>query len=227
MEHEARHSYISSGNTKLGHIPSYSVSPDRSCRPTEYCASICYDRKAARWPTVKKSRETNWEISQSPSFVPDTITAIGNLKRRPKISHTHFRLFEGGDFSSRLNALRWAEIMRSSDYNFLCYSRSLPYHIAGCSTWQPHNLSLYLSIDPSSDLESLAKDIGKPWLTQRPHFAATAPSTGQAITLIHKMRSLLGSSEPVKVKVCRLGSVCQSCLYCWAQKGGDVVFPNH
>lgn len=86
---------ISEGNVKMGSIPSFSVTPLRTCPTGIPCANECYARRMEkrRDNTAKAYRNNTESILHRPNDVVRILTYY--IKRR---NLTHFRFNVAGDF---------------------------------------------------------------------------------------------------------------------------------
>ena len=85
---------ISAKNTKLGKIPSFSMSAKKTCpNKTPWCEKHCYATKLERlYPNVKNAYAVNYKATQKVSFVNSMVREIKN-------SDTDvFRMHVSGDF---------------------------------------------------------------------------------------------------------------------------------
>jgi hypothetical protein len=144
---------ISHENTKIGKIPSFSISAIDSCPgKTTWCSKACYASKIERiYSCAKKSYENNFEIAQSSDFVPMMKAELDKLVKKDT---TTFRFHVSGDFFSVRYIYDWVKLVKAyPTITFFGYTHSwsvqnlLP-HI-GVLRSQP-NVVLFASVDQSS-----------------------------------------------------------------------------
>lgn len=87
---------ISEGNVKMGAIPSFSVTPLRTCPAGIPCANLCYARRMEkrRDNTAKAYRNNTEAVLHRPNDVVRILTYYIKMKNL-----THFRFNVAGDFN--------------------------------------------------------------------------------------------------------------------------------
>lgn len=115
---------------------------------TEHCKKACYAVKAeTAYPTVKPSRQRNFEISRQADFVVRMTFTILSIASRTKKKHIIVRIHESGDFYNRVYANAWLQIMQNcmidSRIRFIAYTKSFVY-FDGVEL--PKNFSLRASV---------------------------------------------------------------------------------
>jgi hypothetical protein len=144
---------ISMSNTKIGKIPSFSISAIDSCPgATTWCSKACYAVKVERiYKGAAKSYEDNFNIAKSPEFV--SLMDI-EIKKLLKKNITTFRLHVSGDFYDVRYIYNWIKLAKANPtMTFFGYT-----HSWGVSNLLPHigifralpNVVLFASVDPSS-----------------------------------------------------------------------------
>lgn len=202
---------ISTGNTKLGAIPSVSLVPWFSCNingPRD-CMRRCYARKLARLrPCVSRCWESNSRIwAEEPSRYFDAIrTYLAGSKP------ARFRWHVAGDIP---NVHYLAEMTRIAkefpSTRFLCFTKS--YNIAAIIRSTPENLTIRVSAWPG------------------PRWAEHRVTLGRALRL--PVAWVLGFKETDsayrlpegKVSVCP--DSCLRCDWCWRKDVPHVGFKAH
>jgi hypothetical protein len=148
---------ISMSNTKIGKIPSFSISAIDSCPgATTWCAKACYAVKVERiYKCAEKSYAENFEVAKSPEFF--TLMDAEIKKLIAKNINT-FRLHVSGDFFDVRYIYNWIKLAKANpSMTFFGYTHSwsvlslLP-HI-GIFRALP-NVVLFASVDEST--------VGKP-----------------------------------------------------------------
>ncbi len=148
---------ISMSNTKIGKIPSFSISAIDSCPgATTWCSKSCYaERLSNLWKNVGKAYDNNFEIAKSPEFFALMDAEIKKLIAK---NINIFRLHVSGDFFDVKYIYNWVKLAKANpSMTFFGYTHSwsvpnlLP-HI-GIFRALP-NVVLFASVDEST--------IGKP-----------------------------------------------------------------
>ena len=102
---------------------------------TENCKKLCYAKKAETvYPSVKPSRQSNFEASRQSDFVANMIYTIETLGHGKgyKGKKIVFRIHESGDFYNKAYTKAWLEIAEhfvNSDLDivFMAYTKSFVY----------------------------------------------------------------------------------------------------
>lgn len=144
---------ISMSNTKLGKIPSFSISAIDSCPgATAWCSKACYAVKISNiYKTAKASYESNFNLTKEPDFVKNMNEKIAKLTSK---GVSACRLHVSGDFYSVKYIYDWIKIAKANPtMTFFGYTHSwsvpnLLAHI-GVLRSQP-NVILFASVDQSS-----------------------------------------------------------------------------
>ena len=86
---------ISMHNTKLGKIPSFSLSSLKTCpSKTPWCEKHCYAKRSeTMYVNVKRAYQTNLESIEKVTFVENMIATIKNVTK-----DNIFRIHVSGDF---------------------------------------------------------------------------------------------------------------------------------
>ena len=143
---------ISKGNTKLGDIPSFSLSSLTTCPgKSQWCSKNCYAFKLEhQYPNVNKSYYNNYQATFEPSFVDSMDKEIKNLIKKGK---KVFRIHVGGDYFSTEYIEKWYKIiLNNPQMKFYSYTRSLINDELLTSLEhlkQLPNITLFASIDSS------------------------------------------------------------------------------
>ena len=144
---------ISMSNTKLGKIPSFSISAIDSCPgATTWCMKACYASKVERiYKVAANAYARNFEATKDSDFVNLMNTEIAKLTKK---GITTFRLHVSGDFYDVRYIYNWLKIVKANPtMTFFGYTHSwsvpnlLP-HI-GILRAQP-NVILFASTDEST-----------------------------------------------------------------------------
>lgn len=121
---------VGKGNTKThDSILIFNLPAIKTCPNCSQCASSCYAMKAERnYPSVRGSRQSNWDSSKRPCFVPRMVELIN--RSGLKVVRVH----ESGDFYSQEYADKWSRIAAlCPNVKFFAYTKS-PYRPVG-SNW--------------------------------------------------------------------------------------------
>ena len=138
---------ISLGNTKLGTIPQFNLTPVKSCLNCSECKKYCYALKSYRqYPGTKTAWDKNLYVCSN-----DLDTFKHEMRDflsvyRPQ----YFRLHSAGDFFNQEYLNAWIRIIR--DYpntTFLAYTKSYDYLKFNDI---PSNFKLFFSIEPNSEM---------------------------------------------------------------------------
>lgn len=115
---------ISMSNTKVGKIPSFSISSIDSCPgATTWCSKSCYASKLERiYKNVNKAYASNYEIAQSPEFVDLMNDEIKKLTNK---NINTFRFHVSGDFFNVRYIYNWIKIAKANpSMTFFGYTHS-------------------------------------------------------------------------------------------------------
>lgn len=110
---------ISLGNSKMGHIPSVSLPPVKTCRPGCPCAAKCYASKLARLrPNVSAAYQRNFDAwNQNPEGFETQVLAAA-------ITTKYFRWHVAGDIlDSTYFRMMCRVARRSSGTRFLAFTK--------------------------------------------------------------------------------------------------------
>ncbi|MCI4436238.1 MAG: hypothetical protein JHC33_05435, partial [Ignisphaera sp.] len=104
---------ISMSNTKIGKIPSFSISAIDSCPgATTWCSKACYAVKIETiYKTAAKSYEDNFNIAKSSEFVSSMDIEIKKLLKK---NITTFRLHVSGDFYDVRYIYNWIKLAKAN-----------------------------------------------------------------------------------------------------------------
>ena len=154
---------ISLGNSKMGAVPSWSLTPGVTCSP-EACKTCfvggCYAKKLYKLrPTVRNAydRNTKFVMENLPEFI--RIMDLWLQLNEPR----RFRVHVSGDFFSREYAEAWIEIAnRNPGTVFLAFTKQFAI-VDGLKF--PENFKLYLSGWPGMEIpEHLRKQYHTAWM---------------------------------------------------------------
>ena len=208
---------ISKSNSKLGKIPSFSMSAGVTCLESAWCKDKCYAKKLERiFPNVKKSYETNYVASQDKDFVTTMNSEISKSKA------TTWRLHVSGDVYNIQYLYNWINIIKTNPtVSFYTYTHSwtnkdmLP-HLEILKNLP--NMTLFISVDESN--RELAKELDNTW---RLAFAGN-----DQIPALKTEFSTNFIQCPQQVKK---GITCEKCKYCFNSKlantTSSVLFQTH
>jgi len=208
---------ISKGNSKLGKIANFNITPLRTCSP-EACNTCgkngCYALKAYRqYPAVRTAWDENTELA-----INDIPTLYQDLRKyfttfKGKI----FRIHSAGDFVSIDYLKMWADIaFEFKNINFMAYTKQfkiLQYFIDIYGrNYMTRNFKIILSSWTGLDIPSeLSYKFSIAWLCE----------DGQnAPVMVYNLKKA-GRS----VRIC--GGDCTVCKYCYEPTGLDVIFIKH
>ena len=110
---------IPKSNAKLGKISSFSLPPGRTCPGmSDVCKTLCYvDKFYRQYPSVRGAYATNWEATESDTFVDDMVAKIHGMPS--------CRQHVSGDFYSHAYIDQWLRIVEACpDTKFWGYTRS-------------------------------------------------------------------------------------------------------
>ena len=144
---------ISLGNTKVGTIPQFNLTPIVSCLNCAECSKYCYAVKSyIQYPNVKTAWDKNYktclcDLDTFKHEMRDFLTIYN-----PK----YFRIHSTGDFFSQDYLNAWFKIIKEfPDITFVAYTKS--YNNRSNHNYLkfnniPKNLMLYFSIEPNERL---------------------------------------------------------------------------
>lgn len=194
---------ISSGNSKTGAIPAFSLTPGCTCSEEARATCFrfgCYACKSYRqYPNVRKAWDTNTDlIKTNLELVEKELTAYFSAMTAPRF----FRLHVSGDFASREYAEMWARVASNAPHtNFLAFTKQWNM-VRGIEF--PDNFSLVLSAWPGTTIpEDLRNIYSVAWLDD--------------------------GTEEIPETAMECPGHCDRCGACWglAKKGIDVKFKKH
>ena len=138
---------ISLGNTKLGTIPQFNLTPVKSCLNCYECKKYCYALKSYKqYPRTKTAWNRNLELCFY--FLP-----IFEHEMREFLTYynpKYFRLHSAGDFFSQDYLNAWIQIIKEfPNITFLAYTKSYD-HLKFNDI--PGNFKLFFSIEPNSEM---------------------------------------------------------------------------
>ena len=112
---------IQPGNTKLGHVPNFSLPAETTCPGrTELCVKHCYARKGHfRQFNVRLAHANNYDLSLKSYFAKNMIAEIAQL------GISVLRMHVGGDFYSAPYIRKWIKIAKACpSTTFFAYTHS-------------------------------------------------------------------------------------------------------
>lgn len=132
---------ISTGNTKMGKIPSWSLRPGEDCTNSELCGVKCYAKKAYRqYPVTRRALTNNRKAVDDGTWIEEVSNFL--TRKAPKL----FRVHVSGDFVTREYAKQWASIARRFPRTkFLAFTKS--FKEVGGIAW-PSNFAIVRSAFP-------------------------------------------------------------------------------
>ncbi len=197
--------HISTGNIKTGSIPSFSLTPGRTCTP-EACKTCfkegCYAEKVYKLrPTVRAAWDSNTSLAVKHEGI-EKLEKFLNLYFDGMTAPRFFRLHVGGDFVSKEYAEMWARVAKKHPLTkFLAFTKA----------WDmvrdvkfPKNFSLVLSGWPGTEIpEDLNAKYSKAYCVM--------------------------SEEEIPDTAINCPGQCEDCGACWAlaQMKTDVYFVKH
>lgn len=200
MKNELK-AHISKGNSKVGRIPNFSLTPGISCS-AEACRTClkegCYACKSYRqYPNVRRAWDEN--TTMSVDFLNYLILEINDwlTKHKP----TYFRIHVGGDFITHEYAEAWAYIAsKHPETRFLAFTKQWD-NIRGVSF--PDNVSIVLSAWRGC---SIPEDLKQQYAV-----------------------AYVSDCDDVPENAIPCGGNCETCHACWglAKRGLNVVFDKH
>jgi hypothetical protein len=153
--------HVSTGNTKLGSIPSISLPPVKTCAPGVPCIKDCYARNIYKmYPNVRAQWDENlatWEENRM-VYVDGVIEWL--VENKP----THFRWHIGGDLPD-WHYLQWVSAIARTFVNvkFMLFTKK--YDLVVGKTF-PENLCVILSMWPY--LANPTADVKRAWVRGDP-----------------------------------------------------------
>lgn len=196
--------HISKGNSKTGAIPSFSLPSGATCSK-EACSTCykqqCYARKLERLRrTVRNAWHENYEIASSD--LPFLEAYLDKFFSRPNAPRL-FRIHVGGDFFSADYFLMWVRLaVAHPDVRFLAFTKQTDV-VRPYVKNLPKNFSLILSAWPGVPLDETCRQyLSVAWVDD-------------------------GKEDRIPSDAVACPGNCESCAYCWAMDGRDVVFKKH
>ena len=190
---------ISTGNRKMGAIPSVSLPPIVTCKHCESCAGLCYAAKLCRiYKTVRESYDRNHKI-----LIENRAGYFSQVKAAAMLTN-YFRWHVSGDIVDADYLHNMCKVARAcKDTKFLCFTKNYEdvnrYFSAGYK--KPRNLQMIFSLP----FDGAAID--------NPHNLPTA-------AVIMK-----GTTPDPNYKIC--GGNCSECacrgVGCWELKKGETI----
>lgn len=197
--------FLSPGNTKLGHIPNFSITAIKTCPGhTNFCVKKCYGRKFEYLrKNCKSAYQLNHEISKKSNFHDLMIKEINNINTK------YFRIHGvSGDFYSSNYIKQWIKIVSSlPNVKFYSYTRS--YRIIKLLPYLEElkklkNVTLFASVDNHINISEIPKNWRIAWLETDNR---------------KKGEFCIEQTKDIK---------CEQCKYCFnGKKQGDVIFLIH
>ena len=214
--------HVSDGNTKLGVIPSFSLTPVMTCRADAPCKDRCYARFAYRcYKQTRRAYDENTKLVQK-----NLIRFENQMNAWLDLYHPQvFRIHVSGDFCSYEYLLAWSRVIRKHpDTLFFCFTKQwdivreymkshhlMPNFTIILSAWVPNgDVKTWC---PPGDL--LAK-LPVAWVVDEKHdeqYSTLAKNIG--VERIGKIRKCSGN--------------CDECGMCFhlRKSNGDVLFRLH
>ena len=198
--------HISTGNSKMGRIPSFSLPSGRSCSAAAckscYCEG-CYAGKLERLrPSVRNAYADNYSVASDD--LPGLESYLNWYFDSPNAPRL-FRVHVSGDFFSAEYLAMWVRVTASHpDTKFLAFTKQ--YNLVG--DWgranMPNNFRIVLSAWPGVEIPD--------GLTQE--FPVAYMQDGRETRVPEDARACSGN--------------CSDCAECWYLGGGQsVVFHKH
>lgn len=198
--------HISTGNVKMGAIPSFSLPCGKTCsaeaRATCYKEG-CYARRLEKLrPSVRNAYAENFRIAHE--NLPDLEAYLNWYFDSPNAPRM-FRLHVAGDFFSRKYLEMWLRVIRSHPATkFLAFTKQYKYIAKLGDDDIPENFRLVLSAWPGVDIPR----------GLRRRFPVTYMQDGRETRIPSTAAKCNGS--------------CSSCAKCWNLPGNQaVVFHKH
>ena len=203
---------ISTGNTKLGAIPSVSLAPWLSCHrngPRD-CTRACYARKLAR---LRKNVSNSWESNaniwaHNPSCYFDAIKKFLYTTNVPR-----FRWHVAGDIPDIAYFNNMRDIAESfGGVHFLAFTKS--YNIMALPDLAiPKNLTIRVSAWP-----------GLQWALNK----GVMLKRGYPIAWVSQLKEAgAGYTDTIPSDAVACPGCCDNCDRCWANDAQHVVFKAH
>jgi hypothetical protein len=146
---------VSTGNTKTGHVPAFSLPPAITCMYRAPCADACYARKAYRqYGEVRRAWDMNHDAAaHAPAFTFDSIADAITREHA-----TLFRVHVSGDFFSKRYMENWYDFARNtrSDVQFLAFTKRYEW-AAQLENTRPLHFTTILSSWPGHTFENPAR----------------------------------------------------------------------
>lgn len=196
--------HISSGNTKMGPVPSFSLPSGLTCSPEarKTCHHDCYYRRhVERFPLVRKYGKQNLDMClNSLAETEEYLNWYFSNPNAPRL----FRIHVGGDFYNAEYFAMWVRVISSHpNTQFLAFTKQFDV-IAEYKEALPENLSLILSAWPGLEIpKKLRSRFPVAWMQD-------------------------GTETRVPSDAIQCTGNCMECkAKCWALSGCDVVFKKH
>lgn len=199
--------HISTGNNKMGAIPSFSLPCGVSCslEARTSCYIDCYYRKHCedRFPEVRRnSRENFFSFLSWPEWVEQELNKYFSAMTAPRF----FRIHVGGDFFSPCYLQMWLRIAeKHPKTNFLAFTKQFDVltQVLRDGHQVPENFSMVLSAWPGMKLPLfLTSKFPIAWMQD-------------------------GTEDRIPADAIECNDNCAQCGKCWAMDGKDVVFNKH
>lgn len=211
--------HVSNGNTKLGGVANFSLTPIASCRDGVACKKGCYAlRSYRRMPTVRMAWDENTKLVQKNLYRFENLMNAWIDANKP----TMFRIHVAGDFISKDYLMSWVRIIkRHPDTNFFCFTKQHGYiekYIA--SNTIPRNFTIIAS----AWLPNTEGWLPPKKLLQRLPVAWVVKDKDKDYAAI---RAAIGSRRLLKAEKC--SGNCESCGKCFHRRksDGDIIFDLH
>jgi hypothetical protein len=187
---------ISLGNTKLGNVPNFNISPGAACVNPEMCKGTfegrkynCYSVKAARlYPNVRRAWRRNLLLCKN--YQARTKRQLHGFFQTTKPHY--FRIHSAGDFFSQAYFDMWANLAQDNRFcKMLAFTKAFNLNMRR----RPRNLRIVRSIMPKQKLANVPAGARA--------FAGKRPKHGRIFECV--------------------GS-CEHCKHCWNMGPADNVF---
>jgi ferredoxin len=192
---------ISSGNSKIGEIPNFSLKPVSDCANCDCCRKKCYALKAWRmYPNVRAAWSRNSRaVRKGTRWIRELETFLSENKP------PYFRIHVAGDFFSPAYFRQWVELAaKCPGTRFLAFTKSFS-EIEEARAVIPSNLSIVFSAFPGLDTPG---HMPIAWAGETSDYPANSDRVKKAIVCPGK---------------------CDECHLCWhlLETGRDVRFHMH
>ena len=195
---------ISLGNTKVGDVSNFSLSPHIGCGPySRFCCRICYAMKAYRqYKHVKNAWDRNLDAAKTADGCFQIYEAICAFltKYEPEL----FRVHVSGDFISQQYLDTWNSIYKEFPrVSFLAFSKSFNLNFSNT----PRNTKNIWSVVGGMPIDIIPKIGSRAYAGRRSDYT-----------------DIIRQGEIVR----RCPGRCDTCGKCWKLKNTEsVVFPLH